>query len=91
MNQCHYSRTDPFTESMNLSFQDYLMFEPSGGSGNNIYVPLTMLTWSVNASATYNGGIWTVNPNSTVTGPTKPVDTTTFPQWTNVFYNTYIP
>jgi hypothetical protein len=43
--------------------------------------------YQVNASETYSNGVWNIDPNSTVTGPSNPQPTTAFPQWIYTFYN----
>jgi hypothetical protein len=67
----------PVTE--NMQFSTYLLFAPSGG----IYVPLRLVTWKLNMSATYNGG-W--QPSSSPTVPSD-ADCTSFPEWTQTYTN----
>jgi hypothetical protein len=64
------------TTSLNLTFKDYLRFQPSGN--NSIFVTLATNGWSVNAS---------VNPLTGTLTPTnippaiQPVDSDEFPVW----------
>ncbi len=57
------------------SFDDYVMFKPSG---DGIFVPLAMVTWDVSASVTSPS----TNITQTVHGPTGPADSDGFPIWT---------
>jgi hypothetical protein len=74
---------------INVNYNTYLLFMPDAGPGSNIYVPLQLVTWQVDTTATY-GTPWTVTASFSgtplVTAPTS-VDCTTFPDWQNVFNN----
>jgi len=74
------------TVGMDLNFKTYLRFQPDAGPGPNIFVTLALVTWGVQASATESAGVWTINPGSTVTGPSSS-DSTEFPFWTDIFLN----
>jgi len=65
-----------------VNFNTYLLFKPDGSG--SIFVPLQLVTWNIDATATY-GTSWTTTGNP-VAEPTS-VDCTNFPNWTNVFSN----
>ncbi len=70
-----------------VNYNTYLLFKPDEGPGPNIFVPLKLVTWKINATATYVTS-WTVTGNPPVTDP-QSADCTTFPRWQNVFYNSF--
>ena len=67
------------TYSMNLDFQDYLRFQPSGDG--SIFVTIGKNGWSVNADYSVLSGIFTP---TNIPPATRPVDNDEFPKW-----NTY--
>jgi hypothetical protein len=71
--------------AIDLSYKTYLRFMPDGD--NNIFVTLRLVTWGVSASATRTGGVWTVDPGSSPSGPTDS-DSDAPPIWTETFHNT---
>jgi len=67
--------------SEDLSFSTYLMFKPA--TSGSIFVPLRLVTWKVDDSATHNSdNTWTPSGSATITGQG---DTTTFPEWTKIY------
>jgi hypothetical protein len=64
------------TTSLDLDFEDYLRFQPSGT--NNIYITIGKNGWSVNAS--YNVLTSTFTPTN-IPSATRPVDNDEFPEW----------
>jgi hypothetical protein len=76
------------TTSINVSYVDYLMFQPTGSI---IWVPEATFKWSVNATATPNGALppdaWTVTKGSPL-GLTQDltVNHTDWPKWADVRY-----
>ena len=61
------------------SFDDYIMFKPSG---DGIYVTIGKVTWGTTFGAIYPS--MTINPNS-VSGPTGPDSSHNFPVWTTSY------
>jgi hypothetical protein len=64
------------TTSLNLTFQDYLVFQPVGQ--NSIFVTLATNGWSVNASVNPLTGVLTP---SNISPAIIPVDSDVFPYW----------
>jgi hypothetical protein len=73
------NRNDKF---IRVNYNTYLLFKPDGSG--NIFVPLKLVTWRIDATATY-GTPWTTTGNP-VAAPTS-ADCTSFPHWTNTFSN----
>ena len=65
---------------IHVSYNTYLLFKPDGSG--NIFVPLQLVTWNIDATAHYST-VWTTTGNP-VTDPAN-ADCTTFPLWTNIF------
>jgi hypothetical protein len=72
--------------NFSLAFEDYLRFRPSvGNESDNIYVTLRLVTWIVNASATYDNILgWQVDPGGALTGPYIS-NSDEFPTWIKTF------
>jgi hypothetical protein len=66
-----------------MDYYTYLLFKPDAGPGPNIFVPLRLVTWTLDDEAD-NGVYVKGNPVT----PTDD-DCTTFPHWTSVFINKY--
>jgi hypothetical protein len=64
------------TTSMDLDFEDYLRFKPSGD--NSIFVTIGKNGWSVDASYNPITGVFTP---SNISPATRPVDSDEFPRW----------
>jgi len=64
------------TTSLDLDFEDYLRFQPSGT--NNIYITIGKNGWSVNASYNVLTGVFTP---TNIPAATRPVDSDEFPEW----------
>jgi hypothetical protein len=64
------------TLSMNLTFQDYLVFQPAGN--NSIFVTIATNGWFANASVSLSG---VITPAS-LQPASDPVDSDVFPTWT---------
>ena len=81
----HLSGDSPFVEllpifssvTINHHFQMYLMFKPDGVESR--YVPLSRLDWIWLATASNNGGVWTVPATDPVIG--QPTETSSHPTW----------
>ena len=75
--------------SMNLSFNTFLRFEPSGD--NSIPVTLEKVKWGVVAVADWTGWTpsgWELQSGSQVSAPSN-APCSDFPIWTNVVYNSW--
>jgi hypothetical protein len=59
----------------------WLMFQPSGTSGNPIWVPLRKVSWSWSASATKSGSTWSITSHNDPHNLSAS-ETSDFPQWT---------
>ena len=71
------------SDNLDASFTTFLMYEPPNVDGYpTAWVPLQYAIWSINATSTYIGGIWSA-PTLTGSGWTPPSEssTTYFPQW----------
>ena len=58
---------------------------PDAGPGPNIYVPLATATWTVTGIAHEANGSWFLDSSSNVTPVSGPVDTVSFPYWTQTY------
>lgn len=77
--------------SLSDTFTDYVLFYPGQAYGQwnipltastaAIFVPIAIVTWGVNGSATSPG--MTISQDHS--GPTGPTDSEAFPQWTTTF------
>ncbi len=67
-----------------FTFTDYLRFRPDGDD-QNIFVTLGIITWGYYGKANEASGAWSLDSSSSVTGPTGPADSISFPYWTQVF------
>lgn len=68
-------------ETADDSFQMYLMFRPSVGSTDTIWVPLRVVNWSWSGDTSRTGTTWSLTSSSNSTNPAD-ADTTTHPTWT---------
>jgi hypothetical protein len=71
----------PSPTAIAITFQDFALFKPDAGNPlQNIFVPLGIVTWGVNATAYNTPSGWVLSSTSSVTPPTL-TSTETFPQW----------
>jgi hypothetical protein len=82
-----------YTTKIADQFEDFIVFRPdAGNAASNIYVTLGIISggqtnsWSWSGSSTYSSGQWSA-PTGTITRPTAPNNSDTFPQWTNIYTN----
>jgi hypothetical protein len=74
------------SDNLFASFTTYLMYQPPAvGSIPTVWVPLQYAIWSVDATSSYSGGIWSV---PALTGsrwaPPSGASSMYFPQWSMV-------
>ncbi|MEI8288891.1 MAG: hypothetical protein WCH99_05415 [Verrucomicrobiota bacterium] len=74
--------------SMKLLFKTYLRFKPNvGNPSDNIFVTLSIVTWGVKGSATFNNG-WSLDVGNTTSGPSDSA-VNDFPIWSKVLHNMF--
>jgi hypothetical protein len=67
--------------SVDFNATMWLLFQPSGTTGNKIWVPLRQVTWTWTAAASKSGSTWSITSHSDP-GTLSDSDTTAHPVWT---------
>jgi hypothetical protein len=78
--------TNQIGGSMSLNFEMWLMFQPTNG----LWVPLRVVSWNCEGSATNSGSGWGWVPFTSPSWSANPPDTdagVSYPTWTNNFSN----
>lgn len=67
--------------SVDFNATMWLLFQPSGTTGNKIWVPLRKVTWTWTAAASKSGSTWSITSHSDP-GTLSDADATAHPVWT---------